>query len=149
MAITPAQLAALKRFIYPAEIYVDVEKPAEFTPLVLTAGVPPKNGGGSASSVGTTNGATSFKYTPQYDGTDIEQVGNKVAPRIKGESLEAKFKCAEPTADRLALALGSAATRQTVAGSGATPGTDVLFVGGNLEVTTQCNVLVAKIGTFV
>jgi hypothetical protein len=45
MAVTQAQVDSLKRFIGQGEIYLNCEKPADMTALVLTAGVPKDVGG--------------------------------------------------------------------------------------------------------
>jgi hypothetical protein len=149
MAVTQAQVDSLKRFIGQGEIYLNCEKPADMTALVLTAGVPKDVGGTQdAASVGLTNGPASLEYKPEFKGLEVEQAFGELAPRLTKETVTLKFKCAEATYDRIKAALPMS-TLVSVVGTGTTPTSNVLLVGGKIDATTQCIVLVSKIGTYV
>lgn len=152
MSVTSAQLESLRRFIGQGEVYYDVNTPAsDFDPILFVAGSPGvpqiSSGATAAPSVGLTSGPASLEYKPEFKGVEVEQANGEVAPRLTKESVTLKFKMAEATYDRLKLALQTA-TLTTTTGSGVTPTTRLLSMGGQTFFPTQCIALVSPIGTY-
>ncbi len=143
MPITAAQVAALKKNIGAATIYTGVTKPADQTPITLTAGVP--TGG---VDVGMTSGPATFEYKPEYADVQVEQSLAPVAPRITKETVTLKFRSAEAVFNTLKLAIQSGNTASTT-GVAPAPDLDIIYVGGDIFANDpQCVALVTKIGSF-
>jgi hypothetical protein len=123
----------LKRFIGAGEIYTDCTKPAANTNIALTAGVP-----AGGTSVGLTSGPATLEYKPEFKGVEIEQTYGEVAPRVTKESVTLKFKCAEATYAKIALALQTGTQR-----AASTPTGTFYTVGGKDFFDTQCITLVS------
>lgn len=143
MPITAEQVAALKKNIGAATIYTGVTKPADKTPVTLTAGVP--TGG---TSIGMTSGPATFEYKPEYADVQVEQSLAPVAPRITKESVTLKFRSAEAVFNTLKLAIQSGDTVST-SGVAPAPDLDIIYVGGDIFANDpQCVALVTEIGHF-
>lgn len=125
-------VTTIQRYTVGGTVYTGVTKPADFTPLGETAGVPP-----GGTDVGATTGVATFDYKPTINMTDIEQVFGMVAPRLTTETATLKFTAIEATYLNLALAAQMA-----------TPSTDgshnILKVGGRTDITPQTVAIIAK-----
>jgi hypothetical protein len=113
-------------------IYKAVTKPADFTEMAHTAGVP-----AGGTDVGATVGAATFEYRPTISMTDIEQVFGMVAPRLTTETATLRFTTVEATYLNLALAAQMATASST--GSH-----NILKVGGGTGITPQSVAIIAK-----
>lgn len=140
---TQTELDSLTSLAGEAAIYINCTKPADGADVALTDGVP-----AGGTWVGMTQDAAEWSYKPTISGVKIEQTNLEVAPRITDEELTLSFKAAEAVYDKLKLALQGATFTDTP-NTGTTPGKRTLSVGGLTQITTQCVVLVSKIGSYV
>lgn len=113
MAITQAEVDALKKFIGQGEIYLGVTKPGDMAALALNA-----QGQPTGTSVGLTSGPASLEYKPEFKGLEVEQAFGELAPRLTKEGVTLKFKCAEATYDRIQAALPMSTLQQDTTATG-------------------------------
>lgn len=98
----------IQRYMFPANLYVFMDKPADLANMAHTGGIPD---GAHTYHVGATTGEAVFEYRPTIATVDIEQAFGGVAPHMTAESATIRATLSEAVWRNVEIAMSQAYMR--------------------------------------